>query len=191
MSTRPLEAVSPEEYIEIERASEIKHEYRDGVIVAMTGANMRHNLITANVIRVLGNQLMDGPCRVIPSDMRLKIQKSNRYTYPDAMVICGKAEYEGNRRDTVLNPRIIFEVLSDSTEAYDRGEKFMHYQRIDTLAEYILVSQKEQHVDRFARRDDGQWLYTPLSGENAVLQLTAIDFECPVGRLYQGLDWAE
>ncbi len=191
MKTQSLELISCEEYLNRERGSQIKHEYRNSVMVAMTGASMRHNLIVANLLRVLGNRLINGPCRVVPSDLRLKIQDSSRYTYPDVMVICDKPFYEGKRQDTILNPSIIIEVLSDSTEAYDRGEKFMHYQRIDSLKEYILVSQKDPYVDRFTRREDSQWLYSCCTGDEAVVTLATIGQEFPLSEFYQGLDWAE
>ncbi|MCP4106982.1 MAG: Uma2 family endonuclease, partial [Desulfobacteraceae bacterium] len=133
--------ISLEEYLTAERESEIKNEYFGGEIFAMAGASREHNQISANIVRVLGNQMLEKPCSVFSSDMKVKIREIGKYTYPDAVVVCGNEEYDDEHSDTLLNPIVIIEILSDSTEAYDRGDKFSHYQLTDTFSEYILVSQ--------------------------------------------------
>src|ERR1051325_5141739 len=130
MSYQRKTLLTPEEYLAIERKSEVKHEYFAGEMFAMVGASKWHNLIAANVIRVLGNQLLDRPCNVYPSDMRVKARATGMYTYPDVVVACAEEQFDDAERDTLLNPVVIIEVLSESTEAYDRGRKFEHYQSI-------------------------------------------------------------
>ena len=133
--------LTPEEYLAFERKATTKHEYLNGQIVAMSGASFAHTFITANIANQLYNQLIGGECRVVTSDMRVKASKTESYFYPDVVVICGEPLAEDNVFDTLLNPTVIVEVLSPSTEAYDRGEKFEHYKQIASLKEYLLVSQ--------------------------------------------------
>jgi Uma2 family endonuclease len=158
MSTQPKPWYTPEEYLAFERDSEIKHEYFEGEIFAMVGATEPHVLITDNLAFTLKGQLRDRPCRVYSSDMRVKVSATGLYTYPDVVVASGEREFDDDRRDTLLNPGLVIEVLSPSTEAYDRGKKFAHYRTIESLVEYVLVSQEEPHVERYARKPDGDWL---------------------------------
>ena len=141
MSYQRKSLLTPEEYLAIERKSETKGEFYSGEVFAMVGASKRHNLIAANVIRVLGNQLLDRPCNVYPSDMRVKVSATGKYTYPDVVVACEEELFDDEEKDTLLNPVLIIEVLSESTEAYDRGKKFEHYQYIESLTDYLLVTQ--------------------------------------------------
>src|SRR5215216_7594453 len=141
MSSQRKALISPEEYLAIERKSEIKHEFFAGEMFAMVGASKRHNLITANLIRILGNQLLERPCNVYPSDMRVKVSATGKYTYPDVVIACEEEKFDDAENDTLLNPVIIIEVLSESTEAYDRGKKFEQYQNIESLTEYLLIGQ--------------------------------------------------
>src|SRR2546421_2059704 len=129
--------ISVREYLELERASDIRHEYHAGQIYAMSGGSHDHSLIATNVIGALHNLLMEGPCEVHGSDLRIKVESTGLYTYADAVILCGGPEFEDPERDSLLNPVIIFEVLSDSTEKYDRGLKFEHYRKIPTLKEYV------------------------------------------------------
>jgi Uma2 family endonuclease len=133
--------VTPNEYLILERQAPYKSEYRDGQIVAMSGASRQHNIITANVVAELHAQLKQRSCTVLPSDMRVKVTSTGLYTYPDVVVVCGEALFDDNQQDTLLNPTLIVEVLSKSTEAYDRGDKFKHYRHLPSLAEYLLISQ--------------------------------------------------
>src|SRR5215211_8263317 len=152
MSYQRKTLLSPEEYLAIERKSEIKHEYFAGEVFAMVGASKRHNLITANIIRLLGNQLADRPRNVYPSDMRVKVSATGKYTYPDVVVACDEEQFDDEEKDTLLNPVVIFEVLSESTEAYDRGKKFEQYQQIESLTEYVLVAQEPHRIEQYVRQ---------------------------------------
>jgi Uma2 family endonuclease len=149
-----------EEYLAFERASEEKHEYLAGEIHAMVGASNNHNLIVANLIIALGIQLRGRSCLVYPSDMRVGIPAVGSYTYPDVTVVCGRPEFEDAEVDILLNPTVIIEVLSPSTEMYDRGKKFQNYRTIASLKEYILVSQDTHRIEQFVRQENEQWLLT-------------------------------
>lgn len=149
--------MSEQEYLDFERSSPDKHEYADGEIFAMSGGTIEHSSIAANIICELGNALLGRGCRVLTSDMRIKIPATGRYVYPDGSVVCARPEFTDDKRDTLLNPRLIIEVLSDSTEAYDRGDKFAAYQTVASLNEYVLASQKEPRIEVFSRQPDGSW----------------------------------
>ncbi len=164
---------SPEEYLILERASACKSEYIDGRICAMTGASRKHGLIVFNLARELGNQLKDRPCEAFIADMRVKAATARNYRYPDIAVVCGAAQFEDPQADTLLNPTLLIEVLSPSTEASDRGEKFAEYQRIASLREYLLVAQDRLRIDHYIRQDVG-WLLTVAEGLEARLALDAI-----------------
>jgi Uma2 family endonuclease len=149
-------AMPPEEYLAFERASDVKHEYIDGDIFAMAGAPEDHNLIVTNLAAELRAALRER-CRVYPSDMKVWVEMGNRYLYPDVTVACAP-RFKDDKRDLLLNPTVIIEVLSDSTEAYDRGDKFEQYQSLPSLAEYALVSHRHQRVDHYTRKPEGTWL---------------------------------
>lgn len=176
--------LAPAEYLATERASPDRHQYLDGQVFAMAGGSPRHALIAANVVRVLGNALLDGPCQVYTSDLRVKIEATGLYTYPDATVVCGPPELVADGGDTLLNPRVLVEVLSASTESYDRGKKFEHYRTLPSLAEYLLVAQSEVHVEHFERQADGSWrLREYRAGQR--LPLPALDCELAVDDFYR------
>ena len=141
MSAIPKPSLTPQEYLARERRATEKSEYYRGEIFAMAGASFEHSLIKDNLARESGNQLKDKPCRVITSDLRIKVNATGLYTYPDAVIVCDEPKFEDAQVDTLLNPRVIVEVLSDSTEKYDRGGKFAHYRQIPSLQEYVLVAQ--------------------------------------------------
>ena len=149
-----------EQYLERERAAEYKSEYLDGQIYAMAGATRRHNMVGNNISTSLTNQLRSKPCEVYSGDMRVQADQSRQYFYPDAVVVCGEPEFRDEREDTLLNPTVVIEVLSRSTEAFDRGEKFFHYRQMDSLTEYLLVSQDERRIEQFTRQPDGSWRLT-------------------------------
>src|SRR5438067_6181679 len=155
MSSLPPYYLNPEEYLTIERQAEYKSEYVDGVMYAMAGGSERHNLIAGNLVTELNIQLRKTPCRVYPSDLKVRVPNSKRFFYPDVSVVCGDPEFADDKRDVVLNPVLIVEVFSKSTAAFDRGQKFKFYQQIESLLEYLLVSQDEHHVEHFLRRGDG------------------------------------
>lgn len=148
---------TPEEYLAWERASPEKHAFYRGEVFAMAGASREHNLIVGNIVRLLGNALLDRPCESYPSDMRVRIQATELYTYPDATALCQRPAFEDREADTLTNPEVIFEVLSESTEAYDRGDKFDQYRSIPSFNEYVLVSQDKILVEHFVRQGDGTW----------------------------------
>src|SRR5438552_2686042 len=157
---------TPEQYLALERAAEYKSEYINGKVYARAGANREHNLLTVNIAAGLGSTLKDQPYEVYISQMRVKVSPTGMYTYPDVVVACNEPRFEDEHGDTLLNPTIIVEVLSPSTEAYDRGEKFAHYRRLTSLAEYVLVSQDKARVEHYRRHDSGndQWVLTEVSG---------------------------
>jgi Uma2 family endonuclease len=177
--------VSEGDYLAFERASEERHEYADGVVYAMSGGSGRHSALAANVIVELGVALRGGPCRPLTSDMRVLIPASRRYLYPDVSVVCGQPEMLDAFEDNLLNPRVVVEVLSDSTEAYDRGEKFAHYQKLLSLKHYVLVSQKEPRIEVFTREDDGWRLRN--YGPTDRVALDSIGCTIEVDAMYAGV----
>ncbi len=176
--------MTPEEYLAFERASEPRHEYAEGEVFGMSGGTREHSLTAMNIARELGVALLDRPCEVHGPDMRVKIAKAGRYVYPDASVVCGRPIFEDAARDTLLNPIVIIEVLSDSSEAYDRGDKFTHYQSIPSVTDYVLASQKEAHIDHFHRLPDGSWLLRVLGASDALV-LDTIGCKIPVESVYR------
>ena len=174
--------ISPEEYLRRERLAETKSEYDDGVVYAMSGASPRHNLIVAGLIWALGNRL---PSRgnVYPSDMKVRIRKPIRFFYPDVTVVCGQSKFDDAATDVLLNPLIVFEVLSETTERDDRGRKFNAYQTVESLQEFILVSTDDFRVETF-RRDGDQWLYSQMKGLDATIALPAANCELPLREVY-------
>lgn len=175
MSTPNKRYITREEYLTQERAAEYKSEYLDGEVVAMTGASREHNLIATNIIISLGQQLKGRPCELYPSDMRVFIPATNKYTYPDVVAVCVEPQFEDSYVDTLLNPVLIIEVLSDSTEAYDRGKKFRDYRSVASLAEYILVSQDESRIEQYRRQADGSWQLTEKRFLEDAVELEAIE----------------
>ena len=150
---------TPAEYLEFERESEIRHELLDGEIYEMAGANKRHNRISVNVVRLLDTQLLERECSVYGSDMRVKITADGKYTYPDVVAVCGEEFFEDETEDTLLNPMLIIEVLSNSTEGCDRGGKFEYYQTIESFNEYVLIAQEPFRVEQFVRKERNVWTY--------------------------------
>jgi Uma2 family endonuclease len=192
MFERVREWISVEEYLEMEARSEEKHEYFNGEIYAMSGASPEHNLISGNVLAELWRQLRDRPCRVYPSDQRVKIPDTGLYTYPDVTVICGAPEFDDSKPRSLLNPTLIVEVLSERTEAYDRGAKFAHYQRLPSLQEYVLVSSHQTRVERFLRQETGAgWLYGQCSQPDATLELASIGCTLPLAGVYAKVQFVE
>lgn len=174
---------SPEEYLALERAAAFKSEYVDGRVYAMTGASRKHGLIVFNLARELGRQLKERPCEAFIADMRVKAATARNYRYPDIAVVCGAPQFEDPQADTLLNPTLLIEVLSPSTEASDRGEKFAEYQRIPSLREYLLVAQDRPRIDHYVRQDVG-WLLTVAEGPDARLMLDAIACALELREIY-------
>jgi Uma2 family endonuclease len=192
----PNHRYTVEEYLELEgRFPERKYEYREGYVVdlrellAMAGGSPDHVLIATNIVRSLGNRLEGGPCRVYGSDLRVRIPRRTLFAYPDTTVVCGKPEIEQHPTAgaTVSNPKVIVEVLSPSTESYDRGKKFSRYREIPSFTEYVLVSQTEPWVETFFKHDDGGWRIETCS-EGAV-KLVSLNLELPLPEIYAGVDF--
>ena len=179
---------SAKEYLMLERESEVRHEFLNGEIFEMAGANKRHNLITSNVNRVIGNHIVDRNCTAYGSDMRVKIDATEKYTYPDVVALCGPEEFEDATEDNLLNPALIIEVLSKSTEAYDRGVKFAYYQSIASFHEYVLITQEPFRVEQFVRQDANTWTYFEFRSADDVVKLTSIDCEISLRDIYQKVE---
>lgn len=179
--------LTPEEYISFERKATTKHEYLKGQIMAMSGASFAHNFITLDAATQLNIQLMRGDCQVAASDMRVKVAKTNAYFYPDIVVFCGEPISEDNNFDTLLNPTVIIEVLSPSTETYDRGEKFEDYKQIESLKEYVLVSQDKVLVEHYIRQET-EWLKSECQGIDDMVQLRSIGCELRLRDIYARTD---
>jgi len=190
MPLSPKTQLSPEDYLALERSADYKSEYLNGEMFAMTGASEAHNLIVANIIRELGIQLKRRPCKVYPSDMRVKVDPTGLYTYPDVTVVCGPTRFDDKYKDTLLNPTILIEVLSESTEGYDRGRKFEHYRKLDSLTDYLLIAQNRPHVERHHRQSNDQWLLTETDNLKTSVQLDSIDCVLALAEIYDKVDLA-
>jgi Uma2 family endonuclease len=175
--------LTPQQYLALERKSEVKHEYHAGVMYAMAGTSREHNLIAGNLFGEIRAQLRDRPCEVYVGDMRVLVSPTGLYTYPDVVAVCGEPRFEDHEVDTLLNPTLIVEVLSPTTEAYDRGKKFGHYRRLESLQEYVLVAQDEVRVERYTRQGD-EWLLTELSQLEDSLRLASIGCEVSLREIY-------
>ncbi len=175
MSSQPKPFFTPEEYLEIERKSEFRSEYYAGEMFALAGASKQHNLIAGNIFAAFHRQFIARSCNVYQSDMRVKVSATGLYTYPDVVVVCGEEKFDDSHRDLLLNPVVIVEVLSESTEGYDRGKKFEHYQQIESLTEYLLVAQEPYRIERYVRQTAAQWLYTEAHQAEDVVKLETID----------------
>jgi Uma2 family endonuclease len=179
---------TPEEYLALEINAQTRHEFIDGEIVEMTGGLPNHNLIAGNLYAALNFALKRQPYRVFVLDQRLWIPQSRIYTYPDVMVVQGELQLQEGRRDTITNPIIIAEVLSDSTKAYDRGEKFKAYRTIPGFQEYLLIEQEMIHVEQYVKTDSNQWIFSEYD-DAATLPLSAFPFELSLAELYDKVDF--
>lgn len=184
MTTRPDVRLTPEEYLRIERAAEWKSEFVDGEMFAMAGASYRHTVITANLTGELRDRLRNGPCTVSSSDLRVATDRRRHYTYPDVVVVCDPPQFVDGEHDTVTNPALIAEVLSDSTEKYDRGGKFERYRAVASFSEYLLVSQDRVHVELFSRQSDGRWVLRDWNDPEAEIEIESIHCRLKVAEVY-------
>jgi Uma2 family endonuclease len=187
MSSPNPSLVTPAEYLELERKAEFRSEYIAGRIFAMSGASRRHNLVAGNFYREVSSQLRGRACESYIADMRVMISPSGIYTYPDIVAVCGEPRLEDSHLDTLLNPTVIVEVLSESTEAYDRGEKFAHYRRLDTLREYVLVAQDKVRVEHYLREGE-QWILSEISDPDGTLHLASIDCHVALAAIYEKVE---
>ncbi len=191
MSTVAAAKYSVAEYLSREAASTVRHEYYRGEIFAMAGNTTQHNEIQVNLIHQLRLALKGSPCRPYGTDQRIRIEAVNLFTYPDVVVICGEFEFAADDPMAVTNPRVIFEILSPSTEAYDRGEKFELYQHLPSLQEYILVAQNRARVDRFTREPDGQWRLKSFAGLEDALEIESLKCRIPLALVYENVKFAQ
>ena len=180
----PSSTTTPEEYLALERSAEVRSEYVDGQIVAMTGASHAHNRLSVNLTVAIAPRLRGSPCEVFASDMRVKVADTGLYTYPDIVVVCGEPEFEDAHVDTLLNPAVIVEILSPSTEAYDRGEKFARYRRLQSLRAYILVSQVRVRVEQFVRQGD-EWLLSACDDAEGEVTVAPIGVTLRMREVYE------
>ncbi len=185
---RQLRTFTPAEYLMIEDRADYKSEYYQGQIYAMAGGTVRHSQISSNIITLLSNALSNKPCRVFNSDLRLNVQDNGLYTYPDVMVICGKVELLPDRQDTVTNPVLIVEVLSESTRDYDMTFKFELYRSLPSLEHYLLVDSDKVLVRYFRRVGDGQWLMHELIGMDDVLDVVHLDMQLTLAQIYHAVE---
>jgi Uma2 family endonuclease len=189
-SASAIPRYTPEQYLALERRAVSKSEYRDGLVIAMAGATKEHNQIAGNLYRKVGDQFEGRPCAVYISDMRVRVSPTWLYTYPDVVAVCGEARFLDAESDTLLNPTVIVEVLSTSTESYDRGGKFWHYRHLASLREYVLVAQDKVLVERFTRQGD-EWLLTEFNSLDDTLRLASIGCEIRLREIYARISFPE
>jgi Uma2 family endonuclease len=185
MAAQPQPRLTPEQYLEIERASQTKNEFYDGTMYAMPGVSWNHALITNNLARRLGNALDGSPCSAVSSDMRVRVSIGGLYAYPDIVVVCDQPGFaDANNIDTLINPRLLIEVLSPSTEAYDRGFKFQQYRKLESLQEFALTAQTEPRLEVFRRQPGPHWLLTEFTGLESACLFESLGVTIPLSEIY-------
>lgn len=183
---------SPEEYLSLERASEFRHEYLDGLVYAMAGESPEHSIICFNLAGTVGQKLNRQNCQGYSPNMKVRTGPSGLFAYPDLMIVCGEPTFHDNRRDVLVNPTFIAEVLSPSTEAYDRREKSLRYRtNIDSLKDFVLIAQDRPHIELDSRQQDGGWVHTEIDGLDAVLILDSIACQLSLAEIYVGISFPE
>ena len=176
---------SPQEYLTRERLAKDKHEYYEGSVTALAGASLAHNRIVINLISAINSSLKDRPCEILPSDIRVTVPSGKAYMYPDATIVCGTPEMEDDQFDTLKNPRVIFEVLSRSTAAHDRGRKFQYYQEIPSFQEYVLIDSTEYFIEVSRRQKDGSWEFEASSDPDGWLAVESMKIRVPLKEVYR------
>jgi len=187
MSTLPHPRLTAQEYLEVERKAEFKSEYYNGEMFAMSGATFPHNRVKENLSVLIGTQIKGGPCQSLSSDMRVKVSRTGLYTYPDIVIVCGNPELEDEHLDTLLNPQVVIEVLSESTANYCRTKKYRHYQQIGSLREYILVEQDEPVFEQYARQPTGAWARTDVEGLDQEFAFATVPVRVRLADVYAGV----
>jgi Uma2 family endonuclease len=188
MSTPPKSYITPEEYLEIDRKAEFKSEYFAGEMFAMAGAREQHNLIVGNAFAGLHQQMRKRPCRAYTNDMRVQISATGLYVFPDVIGVCGEPRFLDERRETLLNPNLIVEVLSESSEAYDRGKKFEHYRTLESFTEYLMLSSDHVSAELFTRQPDGRWILSTASGIQESIDLPSVGCRLTLADVYEKVD---
>jgi Uma2 family endonuclease len=178
------------EYLALEEKAETRSEYWNGEIVAMAGGNINHQQIVANLTEFLGAKIR-GRCRIFPSEMKVWVKKRNKFFYPHLTVLYGKPNFYKNRRDTIDNPRLIIEVLSKSTASFDRAEKFLSYQSLESLDEYVLISQEKPAVEQYNKREDGNWIYQATIGTNSAVTFPSVETSLDLSEIYDLVEFEE
>lgn len=191
MSTVPTTYLTPEEYLEQERKAETRSEYFQGEVFAMAGASRRHGLIVTNLIRDLSEKLRKRDCNVYSTDLRLAVNPAGLYTYPDVLVVCGGEEVLDQHDDTLLNPTLLIEVLSESTKDYDRGQKFESYRKLSSLREYLTVAQDKIHIEQWTRQPDNGWILREYSDAAEIIELPSIDVDLQLADIYEKIDFSK
>jgi Uma2 family endonuclease len=189
MASNPKKRYTPEEYLAMERQADYKSEYLDGEIFAMAGASEEHNLIAGNIFASLHSQVRKHGCRAYISDMRIDMSKKGLYAYPDVVVVCGESEFSDKHKDNLTNPKVIIEVLSKSTEAKDRGFKFMRYRKLDSFAEYLLVSQHKSNIEHYIRQSNNRWMMTEIISLEDAVKLSSIGCNLKMADIYEGISF--
>ncbi|MEO6391100.1 MAG: Uma2 family endonuclease [Pyrinomonadaceae bacterium] len=184
MVSNPKTFLTEEEYLAFERQSEFKHEFFNGEVFAMTGVRRAHARIATNLSTSLDNQLRDATCNVYSGDLRVKVPSTGLYTYPDLIVTCGEEKFADDEFDTLLNPIVLIEILSSSTEAYDRGRKFENYQAIESFREYVLVSQTARRIEHYLRESGSEWHYREIREAGSKIRLPTIECELNLDEVY-------
>jgi len=185
MSTQPEHRYSPSEYLEMERRADYKSEFFDGEIFAMTGATRKHNLISMNIGAAFHQQLRRRNCETYMNDMRVRVSPTGLYTYPDVVIVCDAPDFDDERHDTLLNPAVIVEVLSESTASYDRGRKFEHYRSLTCFQEYLLVHQDRMYIEHYMRRTDTTWLFSEYRRPDDEIMIEAADCRLRLADIYE------
>lgn len=178
-----------EQYLALEEQAHYKSEYRHGQILAMAGATVNHNRIAGNICVAIDRRVEGKGCESFIGDVRLSIKRKNMYTYPDVMVVCGELQFVEGRNDTIVNPKIVLEVLSKSTGAYDRSDKFHAYWSLESFEEYVLIDQYRVHVEYFRRQSEKMWELNVLTDIEDVLSLSSIEVDIPLREIYQNVAW--
>ena len=191
MQAQAKSYIEPDDYLAIDSQAEYKSEYFRGEIFAMSGASLRHAEIVTNLVSNLHGQLRKSSCRVYSSDVRVKVAPTGLYTYPDVVIVCGKAQTERKKEDTLINPVVILEILSPSTEAYDRGEKFEHYRTLESLTDYLLVAQNKAKIEHFHRQDDGQWALSESRSIDDTIEIASIECKLALSEVYDKVEFDE
>lgn len=181
---------TPDEYLALEETAVEKHEYHHGELREMSGGTLSHTRISTNIVSQLGALLRGTKCEPLNSDIKLWIDAHDLFTYPDAMIVCGKVEFGKGRKDLIINPSVLFEVLSQSTADYDRGDKFKMYRTIETLQEYVLIDQRKVHIELYRRIEDKKWLLTETADLGAAVRLESAGIELSVATLYERVDFS-
>ncbi len=191
MSSAAKTKLTVEEYLAFERASESKHEYYDGDVFAMTSGTPAHSLIASNFIREAGNVLKGRPCVVYTSDLRVKVNPSGLYTYPDVTIVCREQLFDDELRDTLVNPSVIVEVLSKSTASYDRGPKSKHFRKVESLQALIFIEQESPAVEVYRRQSDGNWILSDATELTDSTAIEPIGILIPLAEIYRNVSFPE